>query len=179
MKDVTAGSSASTIFTVVPVSFVGLGKYSIFVLLIFSPCLSNTTLHYFKQFNMLQKRNKKDSSSYRNKIITNQTTLIDTTRSGRTKTCCVILYFFYFYCFLPCFQLRGAGWGRGQCTRGGGSWWSFPATSSRGFLPSSGRGTSRQSNRRLDRRWMRGDPSTLECKSDVKEIVTCSFYVIK
>ena len=45
LKDVTVGSSASTIFTVVSVSFVGLGKYSVFVLLIFSPCLSNTTLH--------------------------------------------------------------------------------------------------------------------------------------
>ena len=44
-KYVTVCSSASTIFTVVPVSFVGLGKYSVFVLLIFSPCLSNTTLH--------------------------------------------------------------------------------------------------------------------------------------
>ena len=45
LKDVTVGSSASTSFTVVSVSFVGLGKYSVFVLLIFSPCLSNTTLH--------------------------------------------------------------------------------------------------------------------------------------
>ena len=45
LKDVTVGSSASTIFTVVPVSFAGLGKYSVFVQLIFSPCLSNTTLH--------------------------------------------------------------------------------------------------------------------------------------
>ena len=45
LKDVTVGSSASTIFTVVSVSFVGLGKYSVFVLLIFSTCLSNTTLH--------------------------------------------------------------------------------------------------------------------------------------
>ena len=39
------GSSASTIFTVVSVSSVGLGKYSVFDLLIFSPFLSNTTLH--------------------------------------------------------------------------------------------------------------------------------------
>ena len=39
LKDVTVGSSASTIFTVVPVSFAGLGKYSVCVLLIFSPCL--------------------------------------------------------------------------------------------------------------------------------------------
>ena len=45
LRDVTVGSSASTIFTVVSVSFVGLGKYYVFVLLIFSPCLSNTTLH--------------------------------------------------------------------------------------------------------------------------------------
>ena len=45
LKDVTVGSSASTIFTVVSVSFVGLGKYCVYVLLIFSPCLSNTTLH--------------------------------------------------------------------------------------------------------------------------------------
>ena len=45
LRDVTVGSSASTSFTVVYVSFVGLGKYSVFVLLIFSPCLSNTTLH--------------------------------------------------------------------------------------------------------------------------------------
>ena len=45
LKDVTVGSSASTIFTVVPVSFVGLGKYSVFVLLIFSSCLSKTTHH--------------------------------------------------------------------------------------------------------------------------------------
>ena len=45
LKDGTVGSSASTIFTVVSVSFVGLGKYSVFVLLIFSPCLSSTTLH--------------------------------------------------------------------------------------------------------------------------------------
>ena len=37
LRDVTVGSSASTIFTVVPVSFAGLGKYSVFVLLIFSP----------------------------------------------------------------------------------------------------------------------------------------------
>ena len=45
LKDVTVGSSASTIYTLVPVSFVGIGKYSVFVLLIFSQCLSNTTLH--------------------------------------------------------------------------------------------------------------------------------------
>ena len=45
LKDVTVGSSASPLFTVVSLSFVGLGKYSVFVLLIFSPCLSNTTLH--------------------------------------------------------------------------------------------------------------------------------------
>ena len=45
LKDVTVGSSASTIFTVVSVSCVGLGRYSVFVLLIFSPCLSNTILH--------------------------------------------------------------------------------------------------------------------------------------
>ena len=45
LKDVTVGSSASTIFTLVPVSVVGIGKYSVFVLLIFSQCLSNTTLH--------------------------------------------------------------------------------------------------------------------------------------
>ena len=45
LKDIIVGSSASTIFTGVSVSFVGLGKYSVFVLLIFSPCLSNTTLH--------------------------------------------------------------------------------------------------------------------------------------
>ena len=44
VKDVTVVSSASTSFTVVSVSFVGLGKYSVFVLLIFSPWLSNTTL---------------------------------------------------------------------------------------------------------------------------------------
>ena len=45
LKDVTVGSSASIIFTVVSVSFVVLGKYFVFVLLIFSPCLSDTTLH--------------------------------------------------------------------------------------------------------------------------------------
>ena len=33
-----------TLFTVVSVPFVWLGNYSVFVLLIFSPCLSNTTL---------------------------------------------------------------------------------------------------------------------------------------
>ena len=48
LKDVTVGSSASTSFTVVSVSFVGLVKYSFFVLLIFSPCLSNTTLNVFR-----------------------------------------------------------------------------------------------------------------------------------
>ena len=42
LKDVTVGSSASTLFTVVSVSFVGLGTYSVFVLLIFSPCLCLT-----------------------------------------------------------------------------------------------------------------------------------------
>ena len=42
---ITVGGSASTIFTVVFVSFVELSKYSVFVLLIFSRCLSNTTLH--------------------------------------------------------------------------------------------------------------------------------------
>ena len=51
--------------------------------------------------------------------------------------------------------------------------------SSRGFLPSSARGTSRRSNRRPDRSWPRRDLSTLECKDDDKEIVTCGFYVIK
>ena len=45
LKDVTVGSSASTLFTVVSVSFEGLGKYYVFVLLILSTCLSNTTLH--------------------------------------------------------------------------------------------------------------------------------------
>ena len=44
LNDVTVGSSASTSFTVVSGSCVGLGKHSVFVLLIFSPCLSNTTL---------------------------------------------------------------------------------------------------------------------------------------
>ena len=39
------GSSSSTICTVVYVPLVGLGKYCVFVLLIFSPCLSNTTIH--------------------------------------------------------------------------------------------------------------------------------------
>ena len=48
LKDVTVGSSASAIFTVVPVSFVELGKCSLFVLLIFSSRLSNTNLHVFR-----------------------------------------------------------------------------------------------------------------------------------
>ena len=45
LKDVTVGSSASITFTVVSVSFVGLGKHSVFVLVIFSPRLSNTTIN--------------------------------------------------------------------------------------------------------------------------------------